>query len=251
MIENRYPGRLGSARNSAIEIAQGDVVAFLDDDARADPDWLETLLAVFREEEAVVVGGRPIPDYGAARPAWIPEEFNWVFGCHYRGLPTKRAPVRHLIGASMAARTDLLREIKGFHSDNHDDMDLSHRSTRARPGTSVLYEPDAVVHHYVGPERLTWSYFWRRCYHVNQGKVRAFAEMGEAGNLVAEVEFGLLMVFRRMPRHAAAALRGDLWGPIRAGVILAGLFLGAAGNVAGKIRLRFLPGEPTLTQGLS
>ena len=250
VIENRFPGRLGSARNSAIEIAQGNIMAFLDDDARADPTWLETLLQVFREEAVVVVGGRPIPEFGALPPSWIPAEFHWVFGCHYRGLPEKRSPVQHLIGASMAAKTDVLREIKGFHSDNHDDMDLSHRSVQVRPGTKVLYEPAAVVHHYVGPERLTWSYFWRRCFFVNLGKVRAFKDMGAAGNLAAEVQFGLTMLMVRVPRHLLAVLRGDLWGPVRAAAICAGLLLGALGNLTGKVLLGIHPHKPVLTQGL-
>ena len=43
VIENRYPGRLGSARNSALERVTGDIVAFLDDDAIAPVDWLARL----------------------------------------------------------------------------------------------------------------------------------------------------------------------------------------------------------------
>ena len=49
VLANKYEGRLGSARNSAAEVARGDIVAFLDDDAWADPDWLDRLLLALRE----------------------------------------------------------------------------------------------------------------------------------------------------------------------------------------------------------
>jgi len=250
VIENELAGRLGSARNSAVKRAKGDIVAFIDDDARAEPNWLELTLNVFRDEEVYVVGGRPLPEYGGERPRWLPSEFNWIFGCHYEGLPSRRGPVDHLIGASMAARTSLLREIGGFHSDNHDDMDLSHRSRQARPGSSVIYEPMAIVHHYVGPERLTWGYFWRRCFFVNRGKVRAFHDMGEAGNLSAELRFLSFVIRSCVPRYLRSGLGGDMWGPVQALVIIMGLALGGMGNVLGKMELLLRPNQQVLTQGL-
>ena len=107
-----------------------------------------------------------------------------MFGCAYRGLPARRAPLAHLIGANMSARRSVLQEIGGFHSDSHDDMDMCHRVAFAR--YQVVYEPLAVVHHFVPTTRTTWRYFWRRCYFVNKGKVEAFANMRDAANLGAE-----------------------------------------------------------------
>jgi len=145
VVANRFDGRLGSARNTGVELLTTDVVAFLDDDAAADPTWLETLLAVYREDgDAVAVGGSPQPRYVTGRPAWFPSEFSWVYGCHYVGLPNERAPARHLIGAAMSARVDALRKIGGFHSDNHDDMDMCHRMAAQFGPASVLYEPRAA-----------------------------------------------------------------------------------------------------------
>ena len=132
VMANQFAGRLGSARNTALLRARADVVAFLDDDAEAAPDWLERLLDVYaRNPTAVAVGGAPLPNYGAPRPTWFPPEFDWVFGCHYRSLPTQLAPVRHLIGASMSVRRDDILAVGGFHADDHDDMDLSHRIAHA------------------------------------------------------------------------------------------------------------------------
>jgi glycosyltransferase involved in cell wall biosynthesis/GT2 family glycosyltransferase len=250
VVANRFDGRLGSARNTGVELLTTDVVAFLDDDAAADPTWLETLLAAYHEDgDAVAVGGSPRPRYVTGRPAWFPQEFNWVYGCHYAGLPNERAPVRHVIGAAMSARVDALRKIGGFHSDNHDDMDMCHRLAAEFGPASVLYEPRATVRHTVTADRVTWSYFWRRCFFVNRGKVLAFADMGPAGNLTAELRFAgqsAASAGRRMAR----GLTGDLPALPQAGAILVGLVMAGAGHLVGKVELRLGRTAPSLTRGL-
>ncbi|MGI8680938.1 MAG: glycosyltransferase [Mycobacteriales bacterium] len=250
VVRNRYAGRLGSARNTAAEQVSADVIAFLDDDAAADPDWLVTLLRAYDDGGAVAVGGAPRPVFQTERPCWFPPEFDWVFGCHYAGLPERRAPVRHLIGASMSVRTDALRAIGGFRSDNHDDMDLSHRIAAAYGSAAVQYEPAACVHHFVSAQRLTWRYFWRRCYLVNRGKVRAFSDMGHAGNLGAELAFvrrTLLRIVRRIP----AAITGDRCAAAQVAVIVAGFGLAGLGHLVGRVELRLglTPDSPTIGLG--
>src|SRR5579863_174815 len=78
VMVNKYDGHLGSARNTAAEVARGDILAFLDDDAAADDDWLETLLPVYEDDAVVAVGGAPHPVYETRRPRWFPFEFDWV-----------------------------------------------------------------------------------------------------------------------------------------------------------------------------
>ncbi|MCU1489449.1 MAG: glycosyl transferase, family 2 [Acidimicrobiaceae bacterium] len=240
VLENRYGGRLGSARTTALEAASGELIAFLDDDAAAEPDWLERLVAPLGDPSVVAVGGAPHPDYGAPRPSWFPLQYDWVFGCIYQGLPTSAAPVRHLIGAAMAARRADLLAIGGFHSDNHDDMDMCHRLVAHTPGGSVLFEPAAVVNHHVPANRLTWSYFWRRCFLVNRGKAEAFHEMGEAGNLVAEREFARRLLTKGIMDELRQLTSGDLGAAGRLGALMAGLALAGAGYTVGtaEIRLR-------------
>jgi GT2 family glycosyltransferase len=249
VLRNRYPGRLGSARNTAIEHVSADVIAFLDDDARAEPTWLEHLLLVFEEDGAVAVGGAPQPVFETKRPTWFPEEFQWVFGCHYTGLPEQRSPTPHLIGASMSVRADAIRELNGFRSDNHDDMDLSHRVLATYGKDSVIYEPRARVLHYVTAERVTWKYFWRRCFFVNRGKVRAFHDMGHAGNISAELAFARRMagsVLRRLVR----GLRGDVAAVQQAAAIVAGVGLAGLGHLVGRVDLLVGKTPEPLTRGL-
>ena len=218
VIANKYGGRLGSARNSAAEIARGDIVAFLDDDAWADPDWLERLVSPYATESVIAVGGAPIPAFEAARPDWFPPEFDWVFGCAYAGLPEAQAPVGRLIGANMSVRRPALTEIGGFHSDNHDDMDMCHRLKHQRPADQVVYEPAARVHHFVPAARTTWSYFWRRCFFVNKGKVEAFQQMEGAANRSADLGFVAHALSRGVSRGLRDAVHGDPWGAARAAI---------------------------------
>jgi glucosyl-dolichyl phosphate glucuronosyltransferase len=236
VVENKYDGHLGSARNTATEFASGDIIAFLDDDAAAETDWLERIVAPYEDDRVGAVGGAPQPVFERGRPGWFPQEFDWVFGCAYRGLPASRAPLAHLIGANMSARRSILQEIGGFHSDDHDDMDMCHRIAFAR--YKVIYEPRAIVRHFVPATRTTWRYFWRRCYFVNQGKVEAFANMQEAAHLGAELSFVARTLTTGVAAEFRGTIRGDLDGPARIGAIVAGICLAGLGHLSGKLRLR-------------
>ena len=227
----------GSARNTAVRRARADVVAFLDDDAEAEDDWLECLVQPYADSEVVAVGGAPLPRYERRRPDWFPSEFDWVFGCAYTGLPTSLAPLRHLIGANMSVRRQALTDIGGFQSVDFDDMDMCHRLANAFPAGRIMYTPDAVVHHFVSANRVSWNYFWRRCFHVNKQKVRAFAEMGDAANLASERNFVTNVWTRQLYRHLRQFVGGDVNGALQLFASLVGVSLAAAGNLAGRISL--------------
>jgi cellulose synthase/poly-beta-1,6-N-acetylglucosamine synthase-like glycosyltransferase len=235
VVINRFDGRLGSARTTAAQLASGDVLAFLDDDAEARPDWLEHLIEPYAAADVVAVGGAPVPRWETGCPRWFPPELFWVFGCAYLGLPTVRAPLRHLIGANMSVRRTALERVGGFHSDNHDDMDMCHRVAAAYPESRILFEPSAVVDHWVGRERATWSYFWRRCFFVNRGKVEAFRSMGAAGNWEAEIDFVLTRLPASVRRAGRDLMAGDPWGVVRAVVLMIGTGLAGAGSVSGQL----------------
>jgi len=237
LVPNIHDGHLGSARNSAVTHARGDVIAFLDDDAVADADWLRSLVAPYEDRNVAAVGGCPSPDFESQRPRWFPAEFDWVFGCAYVGLPTTRGPVAHMIGANMSVRRAVLDQVGGFHSDNHDDMDLSHRVAHLCGGSSVLYEPEAIVRHFVPTQRTTWTYFWRRCFFVNRGKVEAFESLGNAAGLAAETAFVRNAVFSSIPRHLGQVTRGDPWCLARAVAIAVGIALSGLGHLLGQIEL--------------
>jgi cellulose synthase/poly-beta-1,6-N-acetylglucosamine synthase-like glycosyltransferase len=240
VIQNKYEGRMGSARNTAAEVAIGDILAFLDDDAAADKNWLELLTEPYLDERVGVVGGRPVPIFEARRPAWFPVQFDWVFGCAYDGLPTSRGPLGHIIGANMSVRRTLHQQMGGFHSDHVDDMDMCHRVAHMKGSEAVIYEPAAIVHHFVPASRLTWEYFWNRCFFVNKLKVEIYAQMGDAATLGAEKRFVWYVLTRGVRGEILQAVKGDAYGLARSAAIIAGIGLAAAGHIAGQITRRLV-----------
>ena len=220
-------------------MAVGEVLAFLDDDAAAEPSWLEYLLAPYRCSRTIAVGGAPLPKFETTRPAWFPANFDWVFGCAYEGLPRELAPLRHLIGANMSVRREVFEEIGGFHSIDFDDLDLCMRIAAQRPQQSLLYEPRAVVHHYVPAQRVAWKYFWRRCFFVNREKVEAFAAMGDAANLRSERAFVRRAVTTQLATDIRSVKNGEWIGISRSGAMVIGTMMAAAGHVVGRVRRHF------------
>jgi GT2 family glycosyltransferase len=236
VVESRYDGHLGASATTAAELATTEFLVFLDDDAAADPEWLERMLAPYADPSVVAVGGAPLPVYSVPRPRWFPHEFDWVFGCAYAGLPLRRGTILHLIGTTMAVRRNDLLAIGGIHSNDHGDMEMSHRLLERWPGSKLIYEPEATVRHFVHPERLRWRYFWRRCFFVNRSKVTALRGMGAAAHLGAERGFARQALFRGVAQGGKDALRGDSAGLLRALAIIAGLGLAAAGYAVGTVQ---------------
>jgi GT2 family glycosyltransferase len=246
--ESDGPQGLSAARNAGVRVARGDVIAFLDDDAVAAPDWLERLLDEYRHEHVVGVGGLVEPLWPGARPAFLPAEFDWVVGCSYVGLPTRTAPVRNPIGANMSLRRDALEAAGAFRTDvgrigtrplGCEETELCIRIRRRMPGSQIVYAPLARVQHRVGPERISWRYFAARCFSEGLSKAVVARYTGQRDGLASERSYATRVLPRGVVRGVAdAILRGDATGWGRALAIVGGLASTAAGFVAGVGRLK-------------
>lgn len=229
---------INGARNTGLSEAKGEIVLFLDDDATPEPAWLQRMVDPFQDADVVAVGGAPVPVFAVPRPSWFPLEFDWVFGCRYLGLPKSRATVRHIIGTTMAMRREDLLAIGGFQSRKLEDLDISLRLARQWPDRRILYEPAATVDHLVPADRLTWGYFWRRCFSENRSKAEVLRKTGGAPSLAAEKDHA----FRTIPLAGLAnmrdVLRGDIAGLTRIGASVIGLGLAALGLAVGMVEQR-------------
>ena len=244
VFANVGPRGLSGARNTGVAAARGEVVAFLDDDAMAAPDWLEHLLRPYDDPGVVGVGGRVVAEWEGGKPAWFPPEFNWVVGCSYVGQPTVSSVVRNPIGANMSFRRAALLAVGGFSADvgrvgtrplGCEETELSIRVARRDPTASIVLEPRAVVRHHVPGERSRWGYFWRRCWAEGLSKASVSRLTDPRSALSSERSYALRTLPRGAARGMADAVRhGESGGAARALAIGAGLTITTAGYATGK-----------------
>ncbi len=246
-VENVEQRGLSGARNGGIAAASGEVIAFLDDDALAEPDWLERLAEAYEDRRVIGVGGAVDALWLEGRPKTFPEEFDWVVGCTYRGLPEVTSPVRNPIGANMSFRAEVFERVGTFTSGigrvgtrpvGCEETEFGIRATRGRPDEVVLYEPRARVRHRVPGERGRFSYFRSRCYSEGLSKALVAGCAGPGDALASEWTYTLRTLPLGVAHGLGRALRGDIGGLGRAAAIVAGLTITTVGYGVGVLRSR-------------
>lgn len=167
---------LCQARNAGWRSARGEFVAYLDDDAIAEPSWLAQILATFEQTlpEPGCVGGRVDPLFEAPRPSWLSDEIalsltivDWPNGPH----PITDLRQEWLVGANLAFPRRVLEQVGGFHPglDRAGNSLLSSGDVYLQrlildAGYPCYYQPAARVRHLVPASRLERSWFVRRYY---------------------------------------------------------------------------------------
>lgn len=256
VIANTGARGLSDARNTGVRAAVGGIVAFLDDDAAAEPNWLELLVAGYADPAVIGVGGSAIPQWaGGERPRWFPEEFDWVVGCSYRGMPVHRMPVRNFLGCNMSFRREAFERAGSFDPSvgrvgtrpvGCEETEFCIRLSRIVPGRLLVYEPAARVVHRVPAVRATLRYFWARCAAEGASKAIVSELAGSDQALSSERSYALVTLPKGVLRNAATIVSGfDPAGFLRAGAIMGGLAITTVSYVWHRLVSRLRGTGPT------
>lgn len=145
------PGRI-EARNFGIHVAQGEIVAFIDDDSIISPYWLQNLLDTYRQyPEAGSVGGKLISKF-MLRPFGPPGGKIKPWGSVIHNLQTGENAVETdvLSGCNMSFKKDALLKAGGFDA-TYDGMCYREENDPQvrikRLGYKLVYQPKAIVYH--------------------------------------------------------------------------------------------------------
>ena len=173
---------LSHARNVGMEAATGEIVAYIDDDARPDPHWLAYLAATFLSTEHAGVGG---PNIAPPGDGLIAECVANAPGNPVHILLSDQE-AEHIPGCNMAFRKTCLQAIGGFDPQFRiagDDVDVCWRLQQC--SWTLGFSPAAMVWHH---RRNSVQAYWKQ--QKNYGKAEALLERkwpekyGPSGNLL-------------------------------------------------------------------
>jgi glycosyltransferase involved in cell wall biosynthesis len=234
------------SRNRGAEIASGDVVAFIDDDAIADQKWVEELVSVYNQHDVLAAGGKMTPAWVAGNPSYLPEEFYWLVGVTHRGFADGPGEVRNTFGSNISFDRETFLNLDGFESNvggRKGDANLQGGETelcarlRSEYGSGVYYNPDAEVAHKVFAYRTDPLWLLNRAFW--QGYSKRGMQVLVPESTTEEYDFlGQLLTESIPQRVHETVLNPSLWKVLQLGMLFSLITSVGFGFLYGIIRWR-------------
>lgn len=252
----RNPNGAGSTATSrAIGIAAtiGEIVAFLDDDAYAEPAWLENLLIRYADPDVGAVGGRAVNGQPGEESEGLGQIGRFLPNGSLTGFfaadPGRDVVVDHLLGANMSVRRSAVEDVGGIHDHYpgtclREETDIALRLGLA--GYRIVFTPAAVVRHVAGPYAKGRRFDLRYTYYAHRNHLVLLARTvgvrdprfrrGIGVSLreaLGQVTYAAKALRRFRSPEEGSVVRGVGNGLARAVVTLGGVFggLGAAARL--------------------
>ena len=162
------------ARNRALREARGVLVAFMDDDEIAAPDWLASLLKARRWYEAQIVCGPVLPKFVAAAPRWVKRGRFFDRPRFATGTAVAGGTGNVLLDLAAVRRVQVTFD-PAYGKSGGEDTQFFHNLRAA--GLRCIWCDEAVVHEQVQRERMRVRWLVRRAFQGGH----SFARIHDAG----------------------------------------------------------------------
>ncbi len=208
---------LSPARTLGVKHSRGDIIAFIDDDATAFPDWAQRIIDTFEgNEQAIGVTGPAYPDWRDQSLRWLPEELYWIISCTSPGWagPDTFRQVRSAWGVNSAFRREAFENrsfseifiggnqglpdgVKAGLLGDETEFSIRLSMETKRP---IYYNPCVRVSHKVYPSRFTGRFIRRRSFW--EGYTKAVLDTMFRTRVSARIDFSMeYALLRRIFLH--------------------------------------------------
>ena len=168
-------------RNTGIEHASGEIIAFTDSDCVVSKNWLSTLVKNFNDPSIAGVGGSNLtPPDDSLLSQCIGALFESLLGSAGARNTAKYKTVRevnHNPPSNSAVRKHVLKEIGGFGDEFRYGEDVVLDAKIKRKGYKLIYNPDLIVCH---PRVKTMRGFFKQLFRYGRGRAYSFIRYPES-----------------------------------------------------------------------
>lgn len=174
---------ISEQRNRGVEESEGEIIAFLDDDAVPDDRWLEELIKPYEDKDVMCVGGRAIPDYQKEPEGEVKNLdehiLRGLIGATFIDSDEPVEIVSPLIwGCNMSSKREVFEEISKFPEGLGRRGNLLSGEERylqfkiLESNYKIVYNPEAKVKHRISEEQVTPQYLIKRSFWQGISEVK-------------------------------------------------------------------------------
>ncbi len=202
---------LSQARNTGWKNAQSDWVIYVDDDAKAQRNFIERAVWLIEEHGFEVFGGVYLPWYHYGRPRWYRDQY-----ASNKKKYTDLTPLKGdhtLAGGVMAVKRSVLENYGGYSTElgmkgdtvaYGEEVELQFRMRR--DGIQTIYDPELIIYHVVAPYKLNVAWFFKSAFAGGRDRVISKKVKTDSFTLFLVALVALGMMFVNLVRYTPRLL---------------------------------------------
>lgn len=183
---------LSFARNRGIKEAGNEIISFIDDDAVATKNYVDSLLREFgNSDEIKAVGGKVIPVYPKNKePEWMSKYLWSIVAKVDQGDSEHEFKKKYPVGCNMAFRKEVFTEHGLFNVDIKYRGDEKFLFLKLKKKKELIYyNPNVVVYHSIPENRLTYESFVKNCVNVGESEKIRMEDHSLFGRILKLAEY--------------------------------------------------------------